>query len=105
MKSERDKKLNTPKTQQIDTLFREALGIEKVSNHWKWPKKMTVARATKKLDEMVTLRGAIAHRGSPSSSVTKAKVVDYFKFIKKVTALTGGEVNRHVKTTTGKALW
>lgn len=104
MTTERNKKLNTPKTQQIETLFRDAVGIEKVSGAWRWPK-MTVDQATKKLDKMVSLRGAIAHRGSNSASVTKSQVTDYFKFIKKITAKTGGAINTHVKSATGEPLW
>jgi len=66
---------------------------------------MTVARSTKKLDDIVTLRGSIAHRGTSSKSVKKAQVVDYLDFIKKLAAKTGGKVNTHVKTVTGKPLW
>jgi hypothetical protein len=104
MTAERNKKLNTPKTQQIETLFREAVGIENVSNTWKW-RNMTPERATRKLDRMVTLRGAIAHRGSNSATVTKTQVTDYFDFIKKITAKTGMAINQHVRAATGKPLW
>ena len=66
---------------------------------------MTVQRATDKLDEFVVLRGAIAHRGRDSKSVTKAQVDDYLPFIKRLAAKTGGAVNSHVKSITGKTLW
>ena len=56
LKEVRDRKLNTPKTQQIDDLFKSALGIEKMSGSWSWAKKMTSARATDKLDKFVSLR-------------------------------------------------
>ncbi|MBD3769695.1 MAG: hypothetical protein IE925_06055 [Rhodobacterales bacterium] len=101
----RNRKLNTPKTAQIDSLFLETIGIRQMSRHWKWPRKMTVPRATEKLDKYVTLRGAIAHRGSDSKSVTKAQVTDYFEFIRSVVAKTGGAVNAHVRAATGKPLW
>lgn len=105
LKTERDRKMNTPKTAQIDALFKEAVGISKISSKWNWAKKMTVGRATEKLDRFVTLRGAIAHRGSDGKSVTKAQVTDYFEFIKKLVALTGGAVNNHVLKATKKPLW
>lgn len=66
---------------------------------------MTVTQARNKLDKYVTLRGEIAHRGSALRSCTKAQVEDYFSFIKRVVAKTGGRVNTRVKNATGKALW
>lgn len=105
LKSERDRRLNTPKTQQIDELFKNALGIENISSNWRWAKKMTAKRASGKLDKYVSLRGAIAHRGSHETSITKSNVTDYFQFIKSLVGETGGQVNSHVKAATGKSLW
>ncbi|MBN9658380.1 MAG: hypothetical protein J0H49_09385 [Acidobacteria bacterium] len=105
LREARNRKLNTPKTDNIDTLFKTAVGIEEVSKSWHWPNKMTVARARAKLDKFVTLRGAIAHRGAADVSVTKAQLVDFFEFIRKVGSRTGGAVNKHVKGITGKPLW
>jgi hypothetical protein len=51
LKAKRNWNFNTPKTDQIDKLFLHAIGIKKISASWKWPKKMTVARATAKLDK------------------------------------------------------
>lgn len=105
LREARNRKLNTPKTQNIDELFLSALGIEEISLAWHWPKKMTVARARQKLDRFVTLRGEIAHRGQAGASVTKAQVVDYYEFIQKIGSKTGGRVNSQVKSITGTPLW
>lgn len=105
MQEERNRRLNTPKTSQIDELFNSAIGILKVSSSWHWPKKMTVVRARAKLDKYVTLRGAIAHRGTAAASVKKHDVTDYFGFIKRLASKTGGAVSANVKSTTGKPLW
>lgn len=104
MKKERDRKLNTPKTAQIDDLFLSAIGVENISKSWRWSRKMTVKRASEKLDKFVELRGAIAHRGQHSKSVTKAQVEDYFNFISQLAACTDDAVNAHVKSATGKIL-
>jgi hypothetical protein len=101
----RNRRLNTPRSDQIDELFRMAVGIPAISDAWQWPKKMTVARAKAKLDGFVTLRGAIAHRGSSATSVKKSQVTDYFEFIKRLAAKTGGKVKSHVKAITGTNLW
>lgn len=104
MKESRDRKLNTPKTEQIDALFFEALGIKKVSSSWSW-KRMTVANASKKLNEFVELRGVIAHRGKNNKSVTKAQVTAYFEHVKRLAGKTGGRVNTFVWKSVGKPLW
>ncbi len=101
----RNRKLNTPKSDNIDQLFESAVGITKVSSSWSWAKKMSVKRARTKLDKFVSLRGSIAHRGQTLKSVKKAEVTDYLNFIKQLTAKTGGRVNSHVKKETGKPLW
>jgi hypothetical protein len=105
LKEKRNWDFNTPKTEQIDKLFLHAVGITKISSSWKLAKKMTVNRAMQKLDEFVALRGAIAHRGKGSKSVTKAQVEDYLAFIQKLAARTGGTVGSHVKSITEKSLW
>jgi len=105
LQEQRNKRLNTPKTQNVDDLFMQSLGLSSVSSSWKWAKKMTAIRSREKLDKYVTLRGEIAHRGIAAKTVTKAQVEDYFDFIKKLVSKTGGAVNSHVKKVTGKPLW
>ena len=105
LKEVRNRKLNTPKTDNIDNLFKTAVGIDEISKSWHWPKKMTVARSRSKLDKFVALRGAIAHRGTADVSVTKVQLVDFFKFIGKIGSRTGGAVNKQVKAITGAPLW
>jgi len=105
LQQERNRRLNTPKSANIDELFLKALGIRAMSDSWKWATKMTVARARAKLDKFVALRGAIAHRGADSKSVKKAQVIDYFDFVRKIASKTGVRVSIHVKQITGKPLW
>ena len=101
---ERNRRLNTPKSAEIDKLFDAAIGLSSVSGAWRW-KKMSVSQARAKLDNFVTLRGAIAHRGGAASSVKKVQVTNYLKHVKRLVSKTGGEVNTHVKSATGKPLW
>jgi RiboL-PSP-HEPN len=101
---DRNRRLNTPKTEQINQLFFQSVGLTSVSDSWKWSKKMTISRAQKKLDEFIELRGAIAHRGKAAKSVKKADVTNYFEFVKKLVAETGKKVNKHVLDLTGHPL-
>jgi len=104
LQDDRNRKLNTPRAENISELFNIALGLSDISTAWCW-RNMTVARARKKLDEYVTLRGAIAHRAQSEISCTKNRVSDFFGLIKSLVAKTGGRVNTHVKSITGKSLW
>ncbi len=101
---ERNRRLNTPKSDQIDKLFDAAIGLSSVSSAWRW-KSMSVSQARAKLDKFVSLRGDIAHRGGAVSGVTKAQVTDYLKHVGTLVSKTGGSVNKHVKNASGKALW
>jgi hypothetical protein len=101
---ERNRKLNTPKADNIIDLFEAALGLRDVSTAWRW-KKMSKSQAKLKLDKYVALRGAIAHRGQAVSSCTKSQVKDYFGHVRRLVAKTGGTVNAHVRTITGQRLW
>lgn len=96
--------LNTPKSKNIDDLMMKAIGLPAASKSWAW-KGMSAENARKKLDAYVTLRGGIAHRGSGGSSCTKQQAADYFSHVKRLAAKTGGAVNKHVKSATGKPLW
>jgi hypothetical protein len=104
LQTERNRRLNTPKTAQIDDLFVRAVGIPKMSSRWFW-QGMSSSQATTKLDKYVELRGAIAHRGAASTAVRKNQVTDYYELIKRLVGKTGGRVNTEVKKATGKPLW
>jgi hypothetical protein len=65
LRAERNRSLNTPKADEIRGLFARTLGITDVTTGWHW-KRMTVAQAKSRLDQLVTLRGDIAHRGASS---------------------------------------
>jgi hypothetical protein len=102
--TERNRRLNTPKTEQIAELFASAIGLADVSDAWRW-KKMSAVKAKAKLDKYVTLRGAIAHRGAAAAGVEKAQVQDYFRHVKRLVSKTGGRVNSHVRDATGKSVF
>lgn len=105
LQDQRNRRLNAPKTQNVDELFERALGLQSISSSWKWAKKMTVKRAREKLDKYINLRGEIAHRGIAANTVTKAQVEDYFDFIKHLVSKTGATVNAQMRTVTGVPIW
>jgi hypothetical protein len=104
LKTERNKTFATPKSFHVNALFESAVGLSNLSSNWKWPK-MTAQEAAKKLNEFVSKRGDIAHRGSSTSTVKKSEVVAYLKHVKTLAEKTGVAVKKHVKLITGQDLW
>lgn len=105
LQQDRNRTLNTPKSNNIDILFLNSIGIARISDKWRWGRNVSAKKARKKLDRYITLRGAIAHRGKYSQSVKKADVEDYFEFIKHLAEKTGEAVRDHVYSITGRYMW
>jgi len=101
--AERNWNMNTPKSDQVDRLFADALGLASISASWKWPG-MTAERARKKLDEFIALRGAIAHRGKSAKTCRKVQVTNYFEHVKRLAGRTGTRVRAFIRATTGRRL-
>ena len=89
LKEARNRRLNTPKSINIDELFEAAIGLSEVSSSWRCSNKLSPDKARLKLDAFVELRGEIAHRGKAKTSVKKSQVVAYRDFIRSAAAATG----------------
>lgn len=104
LQEERNRRLNTPKTAQINELFEKAVGIKDISKSWHWTG-MKAARAAEKLDGFITLRGEIAHRGSAASSVTKPQVEAYYNHVWRLVQPTESHVEQALLNSTGTQPW
>jgi hypothetical protein len=101
----RNKKLNTPKSRQIDELFKAAIGITSVSSDWKLTPRTGPDKARAKLDRFVALRGELAHRSKAQTPVKKADVIAFAELVHLLAGKSGGTVNRFVAKTVGKRMW
>ncbi len=81
LQEKRNRRLNTPKAENIIRLFNDGVGITDISASWGWTPTMRPERARAKLDKYVELRNQIAHRGGTAGSVKKQQVTDYFEFV------------------------
>jgi hypothetical protein len=104
LQAARNRNLNTPKTAEINQLFLRATGEPEVSRAWYWTS-MTRERAAQKLDDYVTLRGEVAHRGAAAAGVQKPVVEAYYNHVRRLVSKTGGRLNTHCRKATGKALF
>jgi len=96
--------LNTPKTTQVDELFKKSLGIDPLSSCWYW-KGRSIAQTTEALDALVTLRGSIAHRVTASASVQKKDVLEARDLISRLAARSSNHVRIFVHKQIGKYPW
>ena len=95
---------NTPKPHNVNTLFHKLLGIDKISSHWYW-QGMSKASAYSKLKGFIETRGAIAHQGSLTQSITKDYVDGHRKFINRIAVRTSNVVCKHIKHQVGSFPW
>lgn len=96
--------LNTPKTAQVDELYKKALGVDCLSASWRWNGR-SVEQTTKALDELVTLRGSIAHRVTASAAVQKKDVVEARHLISRLAAKSSNQARTFVHKHSGKHPW
>jgi hypothetical protein len=64
---------NTPRSDDVDGLFKKVIGLENISHGWHWDG-TTREDAVRELHDLVTLRGAIAHRVKTDQRVTLSTV-------------------------------
>lgn len=95
---------NTPKSANIRALYEQALGLADLPTRWQRPW-LSSAKATQILDEFVTLRGAIAHRGKSAESVKKQVVNRAFAHVRELVEFSDDATNAHVKSVTGQVLF
>lgn len=96
--------LNTPRAEQVDALFAVLLDLPKLSDAWTWHRSRA-DRSRKELSDLITLRGAIAHRVSPDWAVQKFSVARAVEFIGYIANLTSNRVRTHVHSIVGAYLW
>lgn len=104
LEAKRNTALNTPKADYVERFFVEALGIGGVTSRWAW-RKMANDSAKKKLDDYVTLRGDIAHRGSAAAGVKKSAVKGFRNHVERLVELTDEYVNDEVEQIVGAPLY
>ena len=100
----RNRKLNTPKTAQINDLFDKAVGLPMISASWQW-NRMSATRAAEKLDAFIELRGEIAHRGAAVGAVTKDQVKVFYNHVQRLVTATEVHVQQRLEESTGTPPW
>jgi len=97
-------RLNTPKSGKLTTLFAEAIGVKDITHNWRW-QNCTIATATSRLDNFITLRGELAHRLKATAAVTKKNGEDFFSHTQLLAEKIDLTVKDHLHALTGKNYW
>jgi hypothetical protein len=98
----RNRGLNTPRSQNIDELFADALGLPDISVAWYWAG-ISAEQARAKLDRFIELRGDIAHRGG--TIVHRTRVVEFLNHAKRLVGKTDASVDAFVHDACGTWLF
>jgi len=98
-------KFNTPNSRRIDELFESTIGLERVSQYWRW-RGMTPDRARERLNTIVDLRHEIAHttRRARASvrGVSSATALEYSYFVHRLAVCLHNSTEAHLVRVTGK---
>jgi hypothetical protein len=85
--------LNTPNYKNVRALMKDIFGIPDIKLYWSW-QGMMPDQAAKKLDDLVALRGALAHGGSVAGSLSIGLCQTYNNHIKALVETTDSAVSK-----------
>ncbi len=97
-------RLNTPRAKQVDSLFLDIIGFKKMSSLWKW-RGMPHKTALNKLEALINLRGEIAHRVRSKRKVRKIDIINYARFISRISVIMSNHVGVFVHRCTNQPTW
>ncbi|MGC9207915.1 HEPN domain-containing protein [Acidithiobacillus sp.] len=95
---------NTPRKENIDKLYSELIGFKSISSTWYWPGQSRT-KSVGKLEDMIKLRGEIAHRVRSSKKIHKLRVTNYKDFIYRLSIIMNNRCSDFIKNKTGKKPW
>lgn len=86
---------NTPRSENVIALFKKYIGFD-IKPVWTWPG-VSADEACTKLDELVSIRGGLVHRGLTSvesSLIDREKLISMITLVEQLAWTTDVEVNR-----------
>ena len=87
--------LNTPKSEQVDALFEKTIGLKTLSRSWHW-KGRAAEQSRQSLNDLVALRGSIAHRVTGARHVRLTDVSEAEELICRLAVKSHNAVCIHV---------
>lgn len=88
---------NTPKSENVIALFKRYVGFD-IKSVWRWHR-MTPDDVCQQLDELVSIRGALVHRGRTSSEpvppINRTQLLAMITLVEQLVWTTEAEINSH----------
>jgi hypothetical protein len=100
----RNRSLNNPRSDNINALLEEAVGIRDVSASWHWHR-VSASTARTKLDAYVTQRGDVAHRSKAASSIKKSHATGFITHAERLVEATDERVSKDLAVACGVPLF
>lgn len=95
---------NTPRSDDVDSLFKRVIGLENISHGWHWDGKSR-EEACGDLNDLVTLRGAIAHRVKTDQAVSLETVKAAEELVYFLAVKSHNRTLSFLKQTVGSSPW
>src|SRR5262249_58441927 len=89
---------------KVDALFEQLVGYPNLSKQWSWHKN-TATAVVKRLEDMVSLRGTIAHRVSVGRYVRKGELLAALVLVQSLAAVSSNRLRRHLLKLTSTEPW
>ncbi len=95
---------NTPSPKNIDMLFSNLIGFTSLSRLWYWPG-MSIQNSKKKLEEIIKIRGNIAHRVQSSKKIVTSYVKESKTFIFRLAIISNNRIVKYIEDKIGVEPW
>jgi len=95
-------RFNTPNTEQVRSLFSDAIGLQDVQAAWEW-QRSTVADARERLQEMMEYRHQIAHGVNPRPDIDAPFARELPLFLRRLARSTDAAVRAYLTGALGVA--
>jgi hypothetical protein len=96
--------LNTPKSEQVNILFEKTIGLKNISRFWHWQGR-PAAKSAQALDDLIAMRGAIAHRVSGAEHVRLKDVSEAEYLVCQLAATSHNAVCDYLEATFDRRPW
>jgi hypothetical protein len=95
-------RFNTPNTDQVRTLFSDAIGLQDVQSSWSWSR-CSPAQARARLQQVMDLRHAVAHGVNPRPPIESRYASRLPDFFRRLGRCTDAAVRTYLVNTLGVA--
>ena len=95
---------HTPRPGNVDRLFDNLIGLKAMSATWKWRKNPN-GHVLSRLETLVDLRGAIAHKVSVDRYVHKSEVIGALDLVQCLAAVSSNRTRDHVRARVAADPW